>query len=165
MLKEALIIAMLVGAAPEAVEAPPVSAAKAPVYPPHLAPQPVVLSPREAIEKAAEAAPAGVLAAYEFSVAAVGQTGDKIYLNSEEDYRDQRCLTLVVLGDAQDALRQQYGDDLKAALDGKTIRVFGAAQRVRIELTKDGEPTGKYYYQTHVVVGSPKQLLSVSPST
>jgi len=47
------------------------------------------------------------------------------------------------------------------ALQGRTIRVDGEARRVRIDFLAGGRPTGKYYYQTHVVIERGEQLRSV----
>jgi hypothetical protein len=51
------------------------------------------------------------------------------------------------------------GASTASYFQGRTVRVFGAAQRVRIDfLDPRGRPTGKYYYQTHVRVNDPRQL-------
>ncbi|WP_066557936.1 hypothetical protein [Croceicoccus bisphenolivorans] len=122
----------------------------------------VVLKPIEAVVKAADAAPEGVFAAFEMNVAAIGTQDGLVYLNSEKDYRDQRCLTIAILPEAQKALNEQFGGDLRQALLGKTIRVLGVARRVQVDFYSDGERTDKYYYQTHVGLVKAEQLISVN---
>ncbi|MBX7500594.1 hypothetical protein K3181_03980 [Qipengyuania sp. YG27] len=125
-------------------------------------PQLVVLTPREAVEKAADAAPSGIIANYQMTVVATGQENGRIFLNSEEDYRDQRCLTIELSPKVQAELRKVLGDDLIAALKGKTIRVHGVAERVKIYFYFTGGRTDKYYYQTHIRLERAEDLLVVS---
>nr|WP_235889000.1 hypothetical protein [Glacieibacterium frigidum] len=115
------------------------------------------LTPMQAVFAAANAAPHATSGVFEFKVRATGRDGDRLYLNSEADYRDQRNLSIAILPDAQGELEQRYGP-LAKGLIGRTISVRGAARRVRINFTDGGAPTGKYYYQTHVVVGTPSQI-------
>ena len=91
-------------------------------------------------------------------VRATGRAGGILYLNSEADYRDQRALTIAVLPSAQAALRVRYGPEPDAYLRGRAIRVRGRARRVRSNFMDDGQPTGKYYYQTHVRVTDADQI-------
>lgn len=120
------------------------------------------LNPVEAVTYASYLAPrAGVAADFEMTVRAIGEQDGRFYFNSERDYRDRNCLTIAVpqtvaqavVGAGQlDLLRQRY--------IGQRIVVRGIAQRVRIEVIDDkGEATGKYYFQIHVRVGSPQQML------
>lgn len=115
------------------------------------------LTPVQAVFAAATAAPGATGGVFEFTVRATGRDGDCLYLNSEADYRDQRNLSIAVLPAVQQGLEQRFGP-LATGLVGRTISVRGAARRVRIDFTDAGSPTGKYYYQTHVVVGAPGQI-------
>ena len=122
------------------------------------------ISPIEAIIRAADSAPREVPGLFAFRVAATGRHGDRLYLNSEGDYRDQRNLTVSIEPQVIPLLRQRFGALPDAYLRGKWIEVRGAAQRVRILFTDDGRPTGKYYYQTHVRVTDPAQIVTVQSS-
>lgn len=157
MRKHAFIIAVVIAASAIApsLDAQPIPSTN------QVPPQEVILSPREAIEKAADAAPAGVFAQFEMTIAAVGEQFSMVYLNSQEDYRDQRCLTVAISPEAQEELRERFGRNLEKALKGKTIRIAGTARRVRIDFIVDRKPTGKYYYQTHVNMDSIKQLIAI----
>lgn len=99
---------------------------------------------------AAAVAPQGVSGIFEMPVRAVGREEGRIFLNSERDYRDQRCLTIVVPTDVARQLAERLGYDIEQGLVGKTIAVRGTAQRVRIDFTQNGQPTGKYYYRTNL---------------
>jgi len=118
----------------------------------------VRLLPSEAINKAADAAPAGVVAVFDMSVRRADFDRGTLYLNSEIDYRDQRSLTISVPPRALPRMRKAIGDDLQATFKGQRILVFGEARRVRIDFTTNGRPTGKYHYQTHVRLIDPAQL-------
>lgn len=101
-------------------------------------------------------------------VKAIGRKDGNIYLNSELDYRDQRCLTIAMPDVVAEKLERKFGvriEDLK----GRRILVMGVAQRMRILFVPDGESVNRftprreiakmqYYYQTHVRVGYPTQI-------
>lgn len=120
------------------------------------------LNPVEAISYANYLAPrAAVAAEFELTVKAVGTSRGRYFLNSETDYRDRNCLTVVL---SPEAARALAGSADVAALEkqfkGKRIAVEGLARRVRIDFTDDaGKPTGKYYYQVHVMVMDARQIL------
>lgn len=115
------------------------------------------ISPYQAIHLAAEDPSRGVTGIFEFTVRGTGR--DRfVYLNSEEDYRDQRCLTAVLTRGVAATLGRTLGAAPDMALIGKTIRVQGTAKRVRIDFISDGSPTGRYYYQTHISVVDPDKI-------
>jgi hypothetical protein len=122
-----------------------------------------VLQPLEAIALAAEAAPQGVEGVFAITVRAVGSQGGKVYLNSELDYRDPRCLTIALTPTAAAQLRETLGPDLRTALIGREIRVRGRAERKTVHFTAGGMPTGKYYYQVHVDVDDAAQITLRQP--
>ena len=103
------------------------------------------------------AAPRGVSGVFALTVQAAARPGP-LYLNSERDYRDQRDLTIVVLPAAAKALAERLHGEPERVLRGRRILVAGWARRVRIDFIADGRPSGKYYYQTHVVVTDAAQI-------
>lgn len=118
-----------------------------------------LLTPAQAIIAAAEAAPRGaVRGVFEMSVQRAQAVGPRFFLNSQPDYRDQRNLSVAIHPIAVKAVRARFGKDLSRAFLGRTVRVFGRAERVRIDFTDHGRPNGKYYYQTHVTVFDPRQI-------
>lgn len=116
------------------------------------------LQPAQAIQLAADAAPRGAIGTFSMQVNAIGHQDDATYLNSEADYRDQRNLTVALTPVAAQQLELRLGEPLAVALEHKRILVRGAATRVRIDFTTAGQPTGKYYYQTHVRVTDAVQI-------
>ena len=108
--------------------------------------------------KAADAAPRGVYGVVELDVHRAERVGPNLFINSEDDYRDPRNLSVEIGPLAQAALRERLGEDLRKALAGHKLLVLGYAHRVRIDFTIDGRPSGKYYYQTHVPVGDANQI-------
>lgn len=117
-----------------------------------------LIDPAEAIQSAATAAPQAVRGRFAMRVRAVGRRDGNIYLNSEQDYRDQRNLTVTIRPSAINALAERFGEQADRFLIGKRIVVDGEARRVQIDFTHNGQPTGKYYYQTHVDVREASQL-------
>ena len=120
------------------------------------------LNPVEAISYANYLAPrAAVAAEFELTVKAVGNSRGRYFLNSETDYRDRNCLTVALSPEAARALAGSADvAALEKLLKGKRIAVEGLARRVRIDFTDDaGKPTGKYYYQVHVVVMDARQIV------
>jgi hypothetical protein len=118
----------------------------------------VGIAPREAIVAAADAAPRGVSGEFALVVRATGRERGRVYLNSERDYRDQRNLTVNIDRRAAEALERRYGAPAHLFFENKAIRVRGVVRRVRIDFLWQGRPTGKYYYQTHVLVADPDQI-------
>ena len=117
-----------------------------------------VLVPLQAIALAADAAPVGVRGVFELQVLASGRQGAYLYLNSEADYRDQRCLTIEIAPDAVRQLEAEHGNPLPEFFQGRHIRVAGEAIRTKIFFSHNGRVTEKYYYQTHVRVTDPAQI-------
>ena len=115
-------------------------------------------SPEVAVMRAAAAAPRGVSGTYVMTVRATGRQDNHLYLNSKNDYRDQRDLTIDVPPGVEDELAARLHASVPEALTGKRIAVRGVARRIRIGFMANGMMTGKYYYQTHVTLGAANQL-------
>jgi len=116
------------------------------------------ISPVQAVIAAAETAPYGVSGVFEMHIKGTGRQGDFIYLNSEKDYRDQRCLTLAIYPSVIPGFVRKYGADPDSYLKNKRVRVSGEARRVKIWFQSNGERTESYYYQTHVLVTKTSQI-------
>ena len=121
----------------------------------------VTQTPADAIRRAAEDAPRGVIGMWELQVVASGRDARNIYLNSEADYRDPRNLTIRFDKSATAAFTKKFGQAPDVALKGKRIAIAGYAQQQRIDFLAGGNPTGKFYYQTHVAVIDPGQVFLV----
>ncbi|NBD95744.1 MAG: hypothetical protein GVY11_04620 [Gammaproteobacteria bacterium] len=116
------------------------------------------ITPQQAVMSAAEAAPAGVDGTFAMTVRATGAQNGRTYLNSEQDYRDQRNLTVALSPRAAAQLAQRLGAPPSVGLRGENILVRGTARRTRINFFANGQMTGKYYYQTHVDVTDANQV-------
>lgn len=116
----------------------------------------------EIIRHAAASAPAGVTGEYVLNIKAAGKQGPVVYLNTELDYRDQRNVTVALHPNIIPLLKAQYGVTPEEFFIGKTIRVKGDAQRVRIDfINAQRQPSGKYYFQTHIRVADIAQIEAV----
>ncbi len=115
------------------------------------------LTPPQAIQKAAYAAPASVGGTFDMQVRTTGQAGF-VYLNSESDYRDQRNVTVVISPFVRAALLQKFGQAPEVYFLGKHIRVTGEAKRVTIRFYSNGVQTDKYYFQTHIDLADASQI-------
>lgn len=123
--------------------------------------QPMIITPVEAINQAAEAATTGhrvVRGVFEMIVRGTGQQDSLSYLNSEGDYRDQRSLTAAILPSAEPSMKERFGPNFLATLAGKRIRITGGSQRVTIWFYCDGKKTEKYYFQTHIPIFRADQI-------
>jgi hypothetical protein len=120
------------------------------------------IGPADAIMRAAADPQRGVRGTFRMKVSTTGRQDGNIYLNSEDDYRDQRNLTVAILPSAQAQVAKIYGRGADAAFKGKTILVSGVAHRVTIWFSNgDGRRSDKYYYQTHVDVLDASQLKTI----
>ncbi|HET6432922.1 hypothetical protein [Dyella sp.] len=124
---------------------------------PRITPDARWIDPSQAVQLASAAAPRGVSGVFAMTVQDADRPGP-LYLNSERDYRDPRCLTVVVLPQAASALAARLHGEPERVLRGRRILVAGSARRVRIDFVVDGRRSGKYYYQTHVVVTDVAQI-------
>ncbi|PZR76954.1 MAG: hypothetical protein DLM73_01025 [Chthoniobacterales bacterium] len=115
------------------------------------------LTPIQAIVAAAER-PEGVTATFQMEVRRGDREDGTLYLNSEEDYRDQRCLTIALTGDVASELERKVGGDPALALKGKKIRVTGTAKRKTVWFYFMKVKSDKYYYQTHVQITDASQI-------
>jgi hypothetical protein len=113
------------------------------------------LSPAQAISSAASASPKPVRALFQFKVqnAAKGRSG--YYLDSEKDYHSAANLGVAINASAMPGLTKKYGNDLKSAFVGKTIKLIGQVRRVSVG--KGGSATATQVEVTHA-----GQILSVS---
>lgn len=114
------------------------------------------ISPYDAIWRAAADPVRGVKGTFKMAVKAWGTQDGIVYLNSEEDYRDQRSISIEILPDAQSGMTRKFGEP--ARLIGKTFLVAGTARRTKIIFAYKGQTNGKYYYQTHVAVTDARQI-------
>ena len=115
------------------------------------------IEPVDAIRAANNDPLYGLRGHFVLTVKAIGSQGDWTYLNSETDYRDQRCLAVRMPTSMIPKLEQRVGAALQE-VKGRRIVVLGVARRVRIDLNSNGRPTGKYYYQTQIQADSPTQV-------
>jgi hypothetical protein len=117
-----------------------------------------LIHPAQAIERAAALPETGITGVFSLTVRRVDKVGHTYFLDSEPDYRDQRNLAIAVSQEAATDLEKQMGASLDSAFKGKEIVVSGTARRVKIDFVLHDQPTGKYYYQTHVDVKSASQI-------
>lgn len=101
---------------------------------------------------AAAASDDGVGGRFKFVVRSTGEEPDVLWLSSEADYRDPRCLSVAIRGAARAELLRSHGARFGDAFAGRTVMVDGVACKRRIDFLSGGAPTGLYYFQTHVDV-------------
>lgn len=118
----------------------------------------VRLSAEEAVMKAAAADRMGVIAVFDIRTVISDEVDGRIFLGTQADYRDQRNLAIAIDPAAFRDLMRRHGAPLTDKLKGKHLLVGGFARPVRISINENGRPTGKYYYQTHVVVTHANQI-------
>lgn len=112
-----------------------------------------ILSPAQAISRAAAASPKPVRALFELRIQNAAKSRDGYYLDSEKDFHSAANLGVAIKASAMPGLTKKYGDDLKAALVGKTIKLIGQVRRVTVG---KGKATATQVEVTHA-----GQILSV----
>jgi hypothetical protein len=112
------------------------------------------LTPAQAISRAGAASPKSVRAVFEFKVQNAAKSHGGYYLDSEGDFHSATNLGVVIRPSAMADLTKKYGEDLKAALVGKTVKVIG---QVRRRVVAGGRATATQVEVTHA-----GQILSVS---
>jgi hypothetical protein len=112
------------------------------------------LTAAQAISQAAAASPKYVRAVVEFKVQNAVKSRGGYYLDSEKDFHSTTNLGVVIRPSAMPELTKKYGDDLKAALVGKTVKIIG---QVRRRVVAGGSATATQIEVTHA-----GQILSVS---
>ncbi len=116
------------------------------------------LTPEQAVFNAAQSE-AGTSGVFQMVVRATGRNRGRLFLNSEADYRDPRNLTIVISSRAEKELAARLGGPIEEALSKRAIAVRGTAKKTQIDFfDRRGGRTGKYYFQTHVVLGSARDL-------
>lgn len=115
------------------------------------------ITPQQAVMLAAANAPGTVSGVFDMHVKATGKKNGLIYLNSEDDYRDQRNVSVAVTPDAARQLAEKWGLALES-IKGKHILVSGDAARTTIYFYSDGRRSDKYYYQTQIRVADAGQI-------
>ena len=100
----------------------------------------------------------GVQGTYRFEVRNASLINGTLFLNSESNYRDPKCLTVRCGETATRMLAIKFGQSPELFLRGKFILVSGRPVRTPIALLENGEPTNLGYHQTHIRVGNPEQI-------
>ena len=112
------------------------------------------LSPAQAVSRAAAASPKSVRAVFEFKVQNAVWSHGGYYLDSERDFHSASNLGVMIRPSAMPGLTKKYGEDLKSALVGKTVKIIG---QVRRRVVAGGTATA-----TQIEVTYAGQILSVS---
>ncbi|MDK1286329.1 hypothetical protein [Pseudoalteromonas umbrosa] len=100
-------------------------------------------------------APNSVRGVFQFEIKAGAKRGDVVYLNTQEDYRDRRNVTLALSWYAVSKMTKKYGQRPEVFFINKKVEVVGEASRKKIPLYRqDGTASEAYYYQTHINVYS-----------
>ena len=116
------------------------------------------LTPEQAVFNAAQSE-AGTSGVFQMVVRATGRNRGRLFLNSQADYRDPRNLTIVISSEAEAELARRLGGPIDETLLKRAIAVRGTAKKTQIDFyERRGRPSGKYYFQTHVVLESARDL-------
>jgi hypothetical protein len=110
------------------------------------------------IEQVSAVAPNTVEGNFIFDVKAAKTIWPYTYLNTEQDYRDRRNITIRVFAGVERAIRLTHGKSVEEYFANGRIAVNGEAKRVKIVFYSQGKPTESYYYQIHIDVTSAEQI-------
>jgi hypothetical protein len=95
---------------------------------------------------------AKVKGVFELTVNGTGSDKKWGYLNSSKNYRIKNNLTIKLSKHIVKRLSKKYGQNPLEYLKGKTIRVKGQANKVKIHKVENGKSTNLVYFQSHVVL-------------
>jgi len=112
----------------------------------------------EVIEKTEAIAPKGLKGEFLLTIKNSGKQSTRIFLNTQEDYRDRRNITVTLLPSFQQAFKAKYGEDIRSYYEEKTLRVKGEAKRMKVWFFSAGKRSQKYYFQTHIAVSDLNQI-------
>lgn len=101
------------------------------------------------IAETEDKAPKGVEGTFKFHIKASGQQNGFIYLNTEDDYRDRRSITVAIHPKLIKSFEKKYGESPLTFFLGKTIEATGEIKQQKIHFVAQGRLTEKYYFQTH----------------
>lgn len=113
------------------------------------------LSPAQAISKVADSSGKPFRALFQFKVRSAAKARAGYYLNSEKDFHSPSNLSVAIKETAMPGLTKKYGDDLKSALVGKTVKLIGQVRQIKVGRTSSA-------VATQVDVTHAGQILSVS---
>ena len=120
-------------------------------------------TPAEVVEQVSKSHPRPVATWFHFVVEGIGTERSRVFLNSEKDYRDPLCLTIVLDEEQTLQLLAKLGLPEIGELIGQHIAVLAIAHRVKVDFYTDGLKTDKYYYQTHAsFIGEPRVRILTS---
>ncbi len=112
----------------------------------------------EIIEQTEAMAPKGLKGEFVLTIKNSGRQNSRIYLNTQEDYRDRRNITVTLNPSFQKQFKDQFNMDIRNYYEDQTILVKGVAKRVKIWVTASGRKPTKYYFQTHIEVNDLSQI-------
>jgi len=124
------------------------------------------LGPAEAIQLAERYAPDPVPGTFRLDIRHSGKDKGIVFLNTEQDYRDPRCVSVELLPDVAKKLGKRLDGKPAKVLIGKTLLVTGEVRRVPIILVdinnkrrlRSGLEPLPAYYQVHVFVRNADQI-------
>lgn len=110
------------------------------------------------IEKTEARAPQGLKGEFKLHIKNSGKQSSRVFLNTQEDYRDRRNITVTLLPSFQKAFLEKHDVGIRNFYEDHTILVTGEAKRMKIWFTPNGRRSTKYYFQTHIIVSDLNQI-------
>lgn len=117
------------------------------------------MRPMKAIELSEMFGSVGFDGVFQFEIKAANIRNNILYINSEEDYRDRRCLTVRLRPELVSEFISFYGENVSETLVGKSLLVKGTAKRQVIKAIGPDHKPMFPYYQTHIAVDDLSKLI------
>ncbi|KZN30161.1 hypothetical protein N480_04220 [Pseudoalteromonas luteoviolacea S2607] len=106
-------------------------------------------------------APHGVSGTFEFEVKAAGKVDGEIFLNTQENFRDRRSISIALSPEVIRAFIRKEGLSPKVYFIGKKIQVTGEAKRKQVFLKSNGIKMSSYFFLTEISVTSLDQIKEI----
>ncbi|MBQ4809763.1 hypothetical protein A7985_04515 [Pseudoalteromonas luteoviolacea] len=103
-------------------------------------------------------APHGVSGTFEFEIKGSGKVDGEVFLNTEENFRDRRSISIALSPKVVMAFIRKEGLSPKIYFLDKKIQVTGEAKRKKVFLTSNGKKMRSYFFLTEINVTSLDQI-------
>ncbi|RLV60918.1 hypothetical protein D5018_04560 [Parashewanella curva] len=102
--------------------------------------------------------PKSVNGTFKLPIKSTALVGERVYLNTQNDYRDRRNISVEITPMLVFELDESYGTPPEKYFLNKLLEVKGEVKKIKIYVISDGKVTKDYYFQTLIKINSLNQI-------